>query len=249
MGDCHACLSGRLDDDAEEESVRVVRVTDGQLFEYPGPVYAKDLMYGFEGFAVFHYSTERQPLPPDAELKFSEIYYLRPWVCTVDENEKALDDGNPGFSRKIRGSRSLNGENSVLERNIVKGKTVRFLDDEPHSLQRDVSSAPVATSTSSAPDPNPGIELLSKHKSVVQVSPPVTEVRSEGHNGVLRVKLFIPKKKLCDLMSTAETADELVERIIVPLLSRKCVAGIQNVDSFTPAVPWTPSLEHIPEDA
>ncbi|KAI5079654.1 hypothetical protein GOP47_0005133 [Adiantum capillus-veneris] len=60
----------------EEDVVKVVKVNDGEVFEYPGPVFVEDLMYGFQGYVVLNRSAT--VLPPDTQLDFNETYYLVP---------------------------------------------------------------------------------------------------------------------------------------------------------------------------
>lgn len=239
------------DAEEEEESVKVVRVTDGELFQYPGPVFVKDLMYGFEGFGVFHFDTVKQPLPPETELKFSEVYYLRPWI-SQDESEKALDDSkSESYDQKPGGLRS---PKSGHEKKVKK---VRFLDEErlQQSQEDIIRSAHEDAKCRELRDSFPGAEVLSQEEK-----------------GVVRMKLVISKKQLSELMSRTQKPDHaFLESIIAPLTLPKAdrPAPIQDEESIlsqdsieesilspefedqdsliSPASSWAPSLHQIPE--
>eukprot|EP00250_Pteridium_aquilinum_P013819 c21592_g1_i1 orf=2-271(-) len=90
MGSSPSCLSNGLVHHAAEEDaelIRVVRSTDGELFQYPGPVFVKDLMSGFQGFAVFTYKSNKKPLHPNTELTFKKLYLLKPLQKEEEEEE------------------------------------------------------------------------------------------------------------------------------------------------------------------
>lgn len=111
MGNCEACLSRKpvrsfsyaeeqleCSSGEREEMVRVVRTTDNELFEFPAPVFVRDLLFGFPGFAVYPHPqykppsssphppfksrkpAQQRPIHPDTLLKLSHLYYLTPLV-------------------------------------------------------------------------------------------------------------------------------------------------------------------------
>lgn len=123
MGNYPACLTSSpesVHDSVDEDSVKVIRVTDGQLFQYPGPVFVKDFVYGFDGFAVFHYSTLKQPLPPETELTYSEVYYLRPWGSQVKSEKAQVRDESGSPAQKVKKVRFVDDEHQPLDRVAVE---------------------------------------------------------------------------------------------------------------------------------
>lgn len=76
----NACLHSKpsitIDESEEEDVVKVVKASDGEVFEYPGQVYVEDLMYGFQGCVVL--DKNATILPPHTQLNFNETYYLVP---------------------------------------------------------------------------------------------------------------------------------------------------------------------------
>lgn len=236
MGNCFVCLSSRSVHDAQEEdpSIKVVRLTDGEVFEYPGPVYVRDLMFGFEGYAVFHQSTAKQPLPPDTQLKMSEIYYVKPLISLDELSEKHLNDSK---SWGIDGERvdMRPKEEKSVEKQERKAKKVRFLDEE--------ESRPAEISSSVS-------ELAARSSSLSDFSP---ACMMREQSGVVRLKLVMSKRQLSELMATASCNKEMdidvVEGIIAPLLSQKNAPGMQiTTGSLSPIAscrkPW---LEKISE--
>lgn len=219
-----------------------MRTTDGELFEYPGPVSVKDLMYGFQGFAVFHNyaGVKAHPLHPETQLKLSEVYYLKPWtkpsinqlheVGKLMGSDSALNLAEDlMISVKDQERTTAQGPKELIKE--VKVKKVRFADEVVL-----ISSA------------NQLINPVSKedYKSLkVQ-----NEELSHNQNGVVRLKVVISKKQLTELMSPTTTdkeADALMEKMIAPLLSPN--SSINKSDSYGLLSPtWRPSLEHIPED-
>lgn len=233
MGNCQVCLSSSSVHDAGEDSVTLVRVTDGQIFEYPGPVFIKDLIFGFEGFAVFHYNTIEHPLPPETELKFNEVYYLRPWK-SPEELAKLPDSGKSVSYGKLGCLRSP--LKNIAPESRPKVKKVRFVDDatQDHSSRCETFS--------------PAVSQQNCDSSGIAAVRPAMKLLPQKQDGVVRVKLVISKSHLSDLMATTENVDTVLERIIAPLLCPKSAAAVETTRSLSPKFSWKPLLDHIPED-
>lgn len=220
-----------------------MRTTDGELFEYPGPVSVKDLMYGFQGFAVFHnYAGVKHPLHPETQLKLSEIYYLKPW--TKPSINQLHDDHEVG---KLMGSDSTL---SLAEDLISGNDQERTTAQGPKESIKEVKVKKVRFSDE--------VVLISSANQLIN---PVSnednrslkvqnEELSHNQNGVVRLKVVISKKQFTELMSPRtpdKEADALMEKMIAPLLSPN--SSINKSDSYGLLSPtWRPSLEHILED-
>ncbi|KAH7420923.1 hypothetical protein KP509_13G030400 [Ceratopteris richardii] len=127
MGNCFACLSERTvipsslrreANKQEQDMVMVLRTTDNEIFRFPGPVFVRDLLFGFHGFAVFHarpffsmqQEGEQLPLHPETLLRFNILYHLRPWCMPSSVSDhptllaqesnisKAMEDNSSGCS-------------------------------------------------------------------------------------------------------------------------------------------------------
>lgn len=233
MGNCEACLStGSVHDAGEDESVRLVRVTDGQIFEFPGRVLVKDLIFGFDGFAVFHYSTIEHPLPPETELKLNEVYYLRPWT-SAEELAEPRDGGKSGSCKKLGCLRSP--QQSPIQRDQAKAKKVRFVEYSGQASR----GVPSRCEIFGLPDRQQGCDSRQ-----IGEMPTAMELLPQHENGVLRVKLVISKSQLSDLITTTETTSAAMEGIVNPLLSSKNIAAIETTGPLITESSKKPSLDH-----
>eukprot|EP00250_Pteridium_aquilinum_P013820 c21592_g1_i2 orf=500-1333(-) len=276
MGSSPSCLSNGLVHHAAEEDaelIRVVRSTDGELFQYPGPVFVKDLMSGFQGFAVFahNYKSRRglcdRPLHPDTELLFRRLYHLKPLlkpsIKQADSSKPTHTGSNKGYTSLPEEERSAKKPAGVVEEK-VKVKKVRFADeailisssDSVNPRSKMQNGEEVSGHKTQSTEKNEAMAVRASSVGGV-LEEEVSSLREESGykvKGVVRLKVVISKKQLTELMSpttTEKQADALMEKMIAPLLSpqsssNKSEALMHNGALISPT--WRPSLEHIPED-
>eukprot|EP00249_Psilotum_nudum_P005499 c18935_g1_i1 orf=710-1432(-) len=231
MGNCPcSCMSNSLVYNAGEETVKVIRKSDGKLFEYEGPVYVKDLLSSFNGLSIFHSSTDSRPLCPETELKLGEVYYLQPSQL---QNEDIPDKGPDlnSLHSSLKDGELKDADKPINQSELdvkanKRSRRVRFWDDES------ASKAQVPPCPSADSPKEPKVEILTHQQ-----------------NGIFRVKLLISRKQLTEILSTDAKAEALAEKLIGPLLAVKVATETKSSESLNEInlKPWKPSLETIPE--